>query len=729
MPEFLTSVVVLGLLALVWPDASVSAQHLAIRRYNVSEGLAHSEVTSILQDRKGYLWFGTFEGLSRFDGYSFTNYTTKDGLDHLIVSAIAEDPQGRLWVGTLGGGIARLQDDPKESANQKDEQATRARKKFVSYKLDGSNNQVSDILFDAQGTLWCIVNEGLYRAAANTTGEMKFERFAAYRPGSRTSSFSDSQRRLWFGIGGVLIAIVEGKVTKYDYGSGISADRPAKFAQGRNDEQQIAGIAEDRDGRLFFANRRELCEFSEAASGVEAQGRWKKSPLSLLPDEQISSMIADSTGGLLIGTTRGLIGYKDGRPTTYKDQPGLSGANVIALAQDREGNLWIGTQTSGVVKVLKEMIVSYAQAEGLSDPGVGRVFEDRKGHIYAFTNSGGLVEIVAGRAVAVPGTERPPLNKINKIFLDTRDDWWVWPGGRGGLFRFRGLKLRFSNAEEITLDQGKEISQRPVSGIYEDPSGKIWISSLEGRASLHVFDPAHKERFAFERIALGDEFGRFAAEQSRQRGQERDDLTGFPISQLISDRAGALWLGTYGELGRFANGKLDLFAPTDGLPETLVRALFVDSHGSLWIGLRYGGVSMTKDPTAKHPSFVNFSTRTGLASDSVWSVTEDNFGRIYLGTGRGLDQLNPTTGRIRHFTTAEGLAGTFVRHCMKDSSGNIWIATSTGLSRLNPQAEHANTPRPFTLDAFTSPVKICHCPKPARCTYQRSAWPRREITS
>jgi sugar lactone lactonase YvrE len=95
------------------------AQQLSTRHYNVSDGLAHSTVNAIHQDHKGYIWFGTWEGLSRFDGYRFTNYGERDGLGHVIVNAITEDRQGRLWVGTNGGGVARLIDDPQEAPSSR----------------------------------------------------------------------------------------------------------------------------------------------------------------------------------------------------------------------------------------------------------------------------------------------------------------------------------------------------------------------------------------------------------------------------------------------------------------------------------------------------------------------------------------------------------------------------------------------------------------------------------
>src|SRR5262249_43363543 len=129
----------------------------------------------------------------------------------------------------------------------------------------------------------------------------------------------------------------------------------------------------------------------------------------------------------------------------------------------------------------------------------------------------------------------------------------------------------------------------------------------------------------------------------------------------------------------------------------------IDSRGWLWIGFRNRGVSMTKDPAAEHPDFVNYSTVTGLASDYVLSISEDDSGRIYLGTFKGLDRLDPLTGEIRHFTAKDGLAGDAIGQCTKDRQGNIWVATNTGLSKLDPHAEQFRTREPAI---FISRVQV-----------------------
>ncbi len=143
-----------------------------------------------------------------------------------------------------------------------------------------------------------------------------------------------------------------------------------------------------------------------------------------------------------------------------------------------------------------------------------------------------------------------------------------------------------------------------------------------------------------------------------------------------------------------ARGKFVRLRPADGLPEIDPRSLFLDSRGWLWIGSRYKGVSMTKEPGVEDPKFINYSTEQGLSSGAVRAITEDDFGRLYFGTDKGLDRLDPQTGRWQHYTSKNGLAGDAIADLHKDRQGNIWVATSRGLSKFDPRAE-----RPVTRPA------------------------------
>jgi len=166
---------------------------------------------------------------------------------------------------------------------------------------------------------------------------------------------------------------------------------------------------------------------------------------------------------------------------------------------------------------------------------------------------------------------------------------------------------------------------------------------------------------------------------------------------MVGDGGGGIWLATAERLCRIRQGKFSCLQPMAGLPETDPRSLFVDSRGWLWIGQRYKGVSVTKEPAAENPSFIHYSTANGLLSDTAWALTEDDEGRIYVGTGKGLSRFDPREQSWQGFTTKDGLAREEIQSFYKDKQGNIWIAGG-GVTRFNPRAEHkASQPPPIYI--------------------------------
>ena len=643
---------------------SVCAQQLSVRHYDVSDGLANSHVSAIHQDAKGYLWFGTREGLSRFDGYRFINYGTRDGLGNPVINALAEDRQGRLWIGANGGGVARLIDDPREIFALHQPQAASTRSKFVSYRVGDSlaSNRVNALLFDDSNNLWCVTDDGLYRAAVSEQGDLQFELVVPHQNvATGMAAYGDSQGRLWFGIENELIEVVQNQLIKYGPADEVGRD-------------QIARVIEDRQGRLLVANQRNVFEFISPTE-PDSRGHWQRLPLALKPDQGIFALLIDSTGVPWIGTWNGLVKYQNDQQRVYTTAQGLSDNNILALAEDRDGNLWIGTAGGGVCKLAGELIVSFTRTEGLPNHSVIQVVEDHQGRIYASVQNAGLMEIGAEKAVPIARSQAPPF-ETSWLFQDSRGDWWV--GTVDGLFRFRETDLQLRRGAKLSPATGiSAASLKAGVSLYEDRARKLWAVALDG--NLYRMDLTRQERVVFENLPV-----RLIP----------------PFDQtllLTSDRAGVLWLGVHdGGVGRIANGNLEVLQPAAGLPETNPRVFFLDSRGWLWIGLRYRGVSLTKDPTAETPQFVNYSTANGLVSDTVWSIAEDDFGRIYLGTGKGLDQLDPATGRIHHFNTKDGLASDLINQCLKDRSGNIWVANSQGLSKFNPRAERVvNRPPPI----------------------------------
>jgi ligand-binding sensor domain-containing protein/signal transduction histidine kinase len=662
----------------------VRAQQLSIRHFDVSDGLAHSHVVAMHQDAKGFLWLATWEGLSRFDGYGFTNYGTRDGLGDPIINAIAEDQQNRLWVATNAGGVARLIDDPQASPSVQGEPAPSVRQKFISFPIGDSpaSNIVNGLLFDSQNNLWCATDGGIYKATAGQGGDLKFEVIVPDQAGAEIA-FADSQGRLWFGTKNNLIEIVRDQIIEYG-----ADDEVGRYP--------VVRIIEDGQGRLNVANEREIFQFISSPDG-KSRGRWKKWPLNFKPDQGINTILSDSAGALWIGTWNGLIKYHDGKQTLYTSAQGLSDSGILSFVEDRDGNLWIGTEGGGVCKLSSELIISFTRTEGLPNQNVRKVIEDMQGNIFGSIQNGGLVRIVEEKAVPLRDSQVFPFSNFNeRILQDQHGDWWI--GTDSGLFRFEGPELQLRRGQKFSSANG--VAETSITtGLWQDANGKIWVSPKGD--GLCCFDQTEKGRLACKHIP-SSALAAFAP----------------GVMQMIGDRSGSIWLGGHWLLGRLISGRVVMLEPTDGLPEANPRDFFSDSRGWLWIGLRYKGVSMTKDPTAEAPKFFNYSTADGLASDAVWAIAEDDFGRMYFGTGKGLDQLDLTTGRIRHFNTDDGLASDVINYCLKDKRGNIWVATTLGLSKYNPRAERKiDQPAPIYL----SRVQIAGDDLPLPETGARSA--------
>jgi ligand-binding sensor domain-containing protein/signal transduction histidine kinase len=647
------------------------AQQLAIRGYDVAEGLAHNTVSSMYQDKKGYVWFSTFEGLSRFDGYHFVNYGTPDGLGHVIINQVTEDRQGRLWVATNGGGVARLLEADASFAGRT------PRQKFIGFAVGPSvtANKVNHILFDASGEMWCATDAGLYRARAN---DERPEFKTVIQSGAIYAALEDRRGRLWFGVDNGLIEWRGGQI--------ISHGRV-----GASEVEQITGIIEeweerdDGQGKLLVAGFAGLFEFTPPAGGG-GRGPWRRIPLKLGPKTRIHALLKDAAGALWLGTDEVLIKYQYGEQTHYTTAQGLGADRVRALAADRDGNLWVGTEGGGAGKIGGAAMISYTQADGLPGAVVAQVLEDGGGRAWALMETTGLLaEINTGLPRLSRQLDYPRMDAASTTIVSEKTGVWAWMSQSrlwiGALLAKPVWQSRGGRKIDLTrLGLSKAAPAHFL--FYEDEAERLWFSKREGRygngdgriyrANLARPGPWIVESFPAD-FTLGGATQRL----------------------MISDGAGGLWLGKQEMLGRLRQGKFMRLTPTDGLPETDPRCFFLDSRGWLWIGLRYGGVSMTREPGAEHPRFVNYSIAQGLSSHAVWSIIEDDSGRLYFGTDKGLDQYDPRANRWRRYTHQDGLASDTIFHLHKDPRGCVWVSTPRGLTRFDPRAERtAHYPAP-----------------------------------
>lgn len=640
----------IGLVAICLASTA-QAERLPIKTYTIADGLAHGIVMSIYQDRKGFLWFGTWEGLNRFDGYRFVSYDRRDGLPHVFINQITEDRQGRLWVATNGGGVARLVEHPRENGGAK----------FVSFNIRETNdprsknaNYVNRIVFDARGNLWCLTDYGLYRAVVDDI-QLQFEAIIEKNIFGSKAALADADGTLWFGIGDQLVEIRGSEILHHG-----SID-------GASNNTGITGIVRAGDGRLLVADDHRISEFV-APGDSKPRGEWRKQLGLLHQIGQIRTLLVDGAGALWLGTEQGLMKYADGKTSHYTVANGLPGDQVWALATDRTGDLWVGTRV-GACQLISEAIVSYTRSEGLPS-STNSIYADETGRIWAVLVNGSVAEIVGGKIVTNARLASPFIATSSVDLIYSGKIWYRWLYGSGEpAVKIDKPRVRLGNGQEIDLARYVSTDAR----VYTDERGVLWIA----KADRKIY-----------RLSLSGN-GAFTVESFPTDADYRVTYT-----HMIGDGAGGLWLGTTEKMGRIRDGRYTSVEPVVGLPETDPRAVFMDSRGWLWIGLRYKGVSVTKEPAAEDPTFLNFSPEYGqLSSTAVRSITEDWAGRVYFGTDRGLDRFDPHNNQWTHFTTQDGLAGNIIYRVLSDHNGFIWIHSEGGFSRFDPRKEReANNP-------------------------------------
>jgi signal transduction histidine kinase/ligand-binding sensor domain-containing protein len=639
------------------------AQKLALPHYDVSDGLVSSNIHSIYQDRRGFLWFGTNDGLSRFDGYRFVNYGKRDGLPNTDINSVVEDRQGRIWIATNGGGIARLLNDSDDKATvDRKEKLADANAKFITVRVGDSqsSNRVNKILFDSHELVWCLTDAGVFRA--NTIdNEFSFNLFITDNAEAQ-AAIEDTAGTLWFGLQNDLVKVEGGRVDHF-----TSSGKPNNV---HNAQNYIVGIAQEPNRNLLIAREHGLYEFTPPTDSIPHE-TWRELPLVLNASQAIQAVLLDSRGVVWVGTPSGLIKYQNGHQTTYAAEQGLSVDYIRSIYADRTDNLWIGSGGGGVYNIPNETVVSYTQEMGLPHAIVSGVVEDALGHIFAaYTYSPAeLVELDGSKIQRHAELSVLPSGGHSELFThdNPSNTWSVLTPFTGG-FMMKQPILELRNGRRVNVTQLFPGKAPKRVCVYEDDSGGLWFDS--DNKTIYRADAANPNPHVV-------------------KGFEADfDLTewgGYPL--MMTDHDGGLWLGGVERLARLWHGEFHLVSSMEGLAQINPLSFFVDSRGWFWIGSRNGGIAATREPGAEHPKFVNYHAEPNLSSDSVYSITEDKFGRMYFATTRGLDRFDPKTNEWRHFTTKDGLAGNRVLQLRRDRNGNIWAATSAGVSKLDPTVQ------------------------------------------
>ncbi|MGH9158700.1 MAG: sensor histidine kinase [Vicinamibacteraceae bacterium] len=645
------------------------AERLPVTVYTVMHGLGSNVVTCVRRDSRGFMWFCTSDGLTRFDGSSFVTYGVADGLPHPAVNDLLEYSAGIYWLATNGGGVCRFDTTAHSSVSSAN--AGRDARRVTTYRVGthGASNRVNVLLRDRRGRIWAGTDRGLFyidegrgdrivRAAHPASGVL--------REAEVTSLLEDQHGQVWVGTQRGLVGITSsGELI--DYGATIPTVN-----------QLVRGLLLDRSGRLWIGSAMGLtlltpgkggcARVSDQASREEAGQGCR---IQVFSGESVSALYQHSDNQVWM-TGMGRLTRFDGRRfRSYTEGDGLVDHFLRALGEDGAGNLWVATD-NGLLRIAGHGFVTYDRADGLDRPPVEALFESRSGELCVVLGGGSRIACLMGNRfetipVNLPKTVGGTWGSTQTAFQDSVGEWWV-PSAQG-LYRFPAGNVQTLHRAQpmavYTTEDG--LAGNLIFRLFEDSRGDIWISTSGGpRDALNRWERATRRLHRYtERDGL----------------PSREGPTAF-----AEDRTGNIWLGWYnGGVTRYRDGRFTRFTADAGVPPGTVRVLLVDHAGRLWLATTAGGLSRVDHPDAAAPRFVRPIALDRLGGRTIYSLVEDRFHRLYVGSARGLYRIDPRTGQFRHYTRADGLADVGVYEAFRDRNGTLWFGTRSGVSQFVPE--------------------------------------------
>lgn len=672
---------------------------LRFEQLGVEEGLSQSVVYAILQDQSGFLWFGTTDGLNRYDGYSFEVFQpdtdNPTSISDRWITSLLSDRQGNIWVGTLRGGLNRY--DPNTGT-------------FITYANEPLNSEslaadhVTALLEDKQGYLWVGTNNGLDRLDPQTG---IFEHFRS-TPGMQnslpgnfiTALFEDSHGVIWVGTDKSGITSFNPTDLSFNRTYIHEAENPNSLTS-----NSIQAIAEDQQGYLWVATPEGVNRISPDKNIFIRYTHDETSPNSII-DDNVHVLYTDRAGTLWLGTENGLDRYDF---NTYRfvhyqhnrgDTTSLSSNSIHTIYEDRGGVLWIGTYGGGVDKYNRgQSKFAYFNADqnkanNLSSNFVFPIVVDQQNTAWIGTYGGGLDNFNprTGLFTHYRNDPKVPNSLLSDVvlsaYVDSKNTLWV--GTNRGLSRFNRESGDFTNYTAFSSDgpdQDGNGMLGAVHAIFEDSHGSIWISAAYG---LYQFE---SQTEIFIPITVDP--------------NQSESQSGNYITAIYEDIDHNLWFGS-SDNGLYRYDPLEMTythyqseAENPGsLSHNSILAIDQDSRGILWIATAGGGLNQYHPET---DSFTAITEKNGLPNNVVYGILEDDAGDLWLTTNRGLSRYNPITKEFRNYTTKDGIQSIeFNQNAFaKGLDGKFYIGGINGFNLFDPdEVKDSTYAPPIVLTSF-----------------------------
>ena len=630
------SLIIIGsYLFLLLQYSQVLSQNITLHfdHITMEDGLSQSTVEGIVQDKYGFMWFGTQDGLNRYDGYDFKifrhDYSKPSSISYSFITSLILDRNKNIWVGT-GQGLNRYIYEKESfiSYVHQEENINSLDHSYVSYVYESKR---------LNGVLWLATKKGLNRF------DIKDEKFTRY-----SLPISDSTNQNY----NLISTIYE---------------------------------SDTNPGILWIGTNSGLYQFNTKSEKFNKYHYETKS--DNLNQNIINTIFEDSYGKTWVGTDDGLImiDKKNSGVIIFKNDPknlgSLGYSNIKTIYEDNRKNLWIGTGGGGLNLFQREK-KEFLRWE--SEPGnqnsiggidINTILEDNSGILWIGTAINGIEKVSINERKFIhyfynPNTENSLVyNSVRAIYKD--DDEKIWIGTDNGMSCLDRKLGVFTNFRSIP-GSSNSLSDNALRDIYKDKNGIFWIGTRYG--GLNRYDPETQS------------FTHYMTDINNPTSINSNN-----VKVIFEDNNGILWIGTVdGGLNKFdpVSGvfKHYLHDPnnTNSLLDNWVHAIIQDNKGFLWLGTSGGLVKLDTEKELFTHYIANRNDINSLNHHSVMSLYEDNDGLIWVATfGGGLNVLDPETGLFDHYTEKDGLSNNIVYGIVPDDNNNLWLSTNYGISKFN----------------------------------------------
>lgn len=607
-------------------------QNIRFEHLGPDQGLSQSNVICILQDSRGFMWFGTRDGLNKYDGYKFTVYKNDvrdpHSLGNNYIRSIVETRDGNIWVATSGGLCL----------------FDRFRNRFTNFKHDPknrfsiSNDFVLNVMEDYLGNIWAGTENGLNVLDKKTS---QFTRYTHTKGDTASLAdvqvkkiFEDSHHTLWICTNG-------GGLNRFNREN----ETFTRFQHNEKDNNSISSnnintMFEDSKHRLWVGTNDNGLDLLNKQTGQFSHFKHDDNDNNSLAANSVFAINEDNENKLWVGTENGglsIFNPETGKFHTYQndvvDNTSLSNNSIYAICKDKKSNIWLGTFTGGVDMVNPDT----------------RKFAQYK-HIL---NKNSLSN-----------------NNVLCIYEDSQKNIWIGTDG-GGLNLFNPKTGHFTHFRHEKNNKNS-IAGNYVLSVCEDSKGNIWVGTWAD--GVTVFNKTTRT------------FKHF-----KNDPHDPSSLSNNNAWKIFEDKEKNIWIGTYGGGLNLFDPATNSFTSYQykennktGLSNNNIYSIFEDNEKKLWISTDGGGLNLFDRSTKTFLHFLHDEKKNSISNNSTGTICEDRNKNLWIGTMAGLSFLDKKTNKFTNYTTADGLPNNVIFGILEDTRGNIWISTNKGISRFDP---------------------------------------------